>query len=246
MKILITNDDGYKAKGIRVLADIMKKFGEVIVIAPSEVQSGMSIAVSLGGKQLVYTDLGDGWGHLNGTPATCVKFAIDKTGLGIRPDIVISGINHGSNAATAACYSGTLGAAAEAAVNGIPSIGVSMDTFNPDADFSIIEKVFPDIFSRLMEAKPSERRVYYNVNFPDSSTIKGVRAAHMGIGYWDLEFVPDETGKGYKLKGEFVEEKSANDDISDHRLVEKGYVSIVPHLLDNTDYDEMRRLSTLF
>ena len=116
MRILITNDDGYQAKGIKVLADIMKEFGEVTVIAPKTHQSGMSMAVSLGFKQIAHKDLGKGWHYVDATPASCVKFGLNTMFLDNYPDVVVSGINHGSNASTASCYSGTLGAAEEAAL----------------------------------------------------------------------------------------------------------------------------------
>ena len=152
MRILITNDDGYQAKGISVLAKIMKQFGEVTVIAPKKHQSGMSMAVSLGFKPIAHKDLGDGWHYIDATPASCIKFGLNVLFPDNFPDVVVSGINHGSNAATASCYSGTLGAAEEAALNGIPAIGVSLDTLHPDADFSAVEKYFGDIFTRLMSA----------------------------------------------------------------------------------------------
>ena len=123
MNILITNDDGYTAKGINVLARIMCQFGNVTVIAPKSHQSGMSMAVSLGLKQIAYKELPEmkpgKWSYLDATPASCVKFGLNVPFIDRFPDVVVSGINHGSNAATAACYSGTLGAAAEAALNGI-------------------------------------------------------------------------------------------------------------------------------
>ena len=140
MRILITNDDGYQAKGIKVLAEIMKQFGEVTVIAPKSHQSGMSMAVSLGFKQIAHKDLGNGWHYVDATPASCVKFGLNTMFLNDFPDVVVSGINHGSNASTASCYSGTLGAAAEGALNGIPAIGVSLDSLRPDADFSGVKE----------------------------------------------------------------------------------------------------------
>ncbi|MDD5892117.1 MAG: 5'/3'-nucleotidase SurE [Bacteroidales bacterium] len=137
MNILITNDDGYKAKGLEVLVEIMKEFGQVTVIAPKHHQSGMSMAVSLGFKQIAYRTFGHTnpnpfagsrhdeaiWSYVDATPASCVKFGLNTIFLDNFPDVVVSGINHGSNAATASCYSGTLGAAEEAALNGIrPSV----------------------------------------------------------------------------------------------------------------------------
>ena len=184
MRILITNDDGYNAKGIQVLASIMKQFGEITVIAPKKHQSGMSMAVSLGFKQIAHKDLGEGWHYVDATPASCVKFGLNTMFLDNYPDVVVSGINHGSNASNASCYSGTLGAAEEAALNGIPAIGVSLDTLHPDADFSVVEKYFADIFIKLMENRPAKHGVYYNVNFPNipAEEIKGIRVGYQGKG----------------------------------------------------------------
>lgn len=269
MRILITNDDGYEAKGIRVLADIMKKFGEVTVIAPKKHQSGMSMAVSLGFRQIAHKYLGDGWHYVDATPASCVKFGLNTLFLDNFPDVVVSGINHGSNAATASCYSGTLGAAEEAALNGIPAIGVSLDTLHPDADFSGVQKYFGDIFSKLMADLPKTHGVYYNVNFPDiaADRIKGIRTGYQGLGRWVKEFkewdvehyrkfgiTPEMLGQSsspvieegedlYMMVGEFLDDPRNSDD-ADHRLVNDGYISIVAHNVDCTDYQERARLDS--
>lgn len=271
MEILITNDDGYAAKGIHVLADMMCQFGNVTVIAPKKHQSGMSMAVSLGLKQIAYKDLPDEkpgrWSYLDATPASCVKYGLNVPFLGKFPDVVVSGINHGSNAATAACYSGTLGAAAEAALNGIPAIGVSLDSLRMDADFSAVSRFFPDIFRKLMADYPKNKGIYYNVNFPDipAADIKGIRVGHQGYGRWVKEFIdwnpeayrklgitPEMLGQSsspvlepgeklYTMVGEFVD-ASGDDTRADHRITGSGYISIVPDNLDATDYGEERRL----
>lgn len=243
MRILLTNDDGFEAPGIRTLADILAPFGDVTVVAPSEHQSGMSMAVSLSEKNLRYTKVDKVWGHLNGTPATCVKFCVDRSGLGFVPDIVVSGINHGSNAATAACYSGTLGACEEAVLNGVRAIGVSIDAMVRQPDFSGVTKYFPKVFQWLCENYSSRHGTYYNVNFPavPADEIKGVRFGHMGLGFWDLEFIENPDGS-HHMKGYFVE-NAFNDERSDHRILADGYVSITPHNLDNTDYAELERLT---
>ena len=271
MRILITNDDGYQAKGIHVLSKIMQKYGEVIVIAPKTHQSGMSMAVSLGFKQIAHKDLGNGWHYVDATPASCVKFGLNTMFLGDFPDVVVSGINHGSNAATASCYSGTLGAAEEAALNGIPAIGVSLDTLHPDADFSAVEKHFGEIFETLMSNLPQDRYgVYYNVNFPDipASEIRGVRVGYQGKGRWVREFkewdvkhyakyglTPEMLGQSsspvleegedlYMMVGDF-EDDPRNTAEADHLLVKNGYISVVAHNVDCTDYEEYERLKNL-
>jgi 5'-nucleotidase len=271
MRILITNDDGYQAKGIKVLAEIMSKYGEVTVIAPKTHQSGMSMAVSLGFKQIAHKDLGGGWHYVDATPASCVKFGLNILFDGNYPDVIISGINHGSNAASASCYSGTLGAAAEGALNGIPAIGVSLCSLHPDADFSIIEKHFGDIFERLMADYPKRYGTYYNVNFPNipADQIKGVKVGVQGMGRWVREFqewdikhyakygiTPEMLGQSstpqleegedlYMMVGDF-ENDPRNPDNADHLLLENGYISVVAHNIDCTDYAEIEHLSTIF
>ena len=271
MRILITNDDGYQAKGIQVLAKIMEKYGEVTVIAPKTHQSGMSMAVSLGFKQIAHKDLGNGWHYVDATPASCVKFGLNTLFLDNFPDVVVSGINHGSNAATASCYSGTLGAAEEAALNGIPAIGVSLDSLHPDADFSGVEKLFGEIFEKLMNELPSRPGIYYNVNFPDipADQIKGIKAGCQGMGRWVREFkewdvkhyakyglTPEMLGQSsnpvleegenlYMMVGDF-EDDPRNAPNADHLLVKDGYVSVVAHNVDCTDYEESARLSSIF
>ena len=271
MNILITNDDGYQSKGIKVLAEIMKQFGEVTVIAPKNHQSGMSMAVSLGFKQIAHKDLGEGWHYVDATPASCVKFGLNTMFLDRFPDVVVSGINHGSNASTASCYSGTLGAAAEAALNGIPAIGVSLDTLHPDADFSGVEKYFGEIFRKLMEDYPTKYGVYYNVNFPDipADEIRGIKTGIQGKGRWirefrewDLEYyakygiTPEMLGQSsnptleegedlYMMVGDFLDDPTNSKD-ADHLIVADGYVSVVAHNIDCTDYQETQRLKEIF
>lgn len=269
MRRLITNDDGYEAKGIKVLAQIMSAFGEVTVIAPKKHQSGMSMALSLGFKQIAHKDLGEGWHYVDATPASCVKFGLNTVFLNDFPDVVVSGINHGSNASVASCYSGTLGAVEEAALNGIPGIGVSLDTLHPDADFSGVERYFGEIFSMIMEDYPKKYGVYYNVNFPDipADRIKGIKAGSQGRGRWIKEFkewdvrhyakygiTPEMLGQSsdpvleegedlYMMVGEFLDDP-ANPADADHLLVADGYISVVAHNVDCTDYQELERLRT--
>lgn len=271
MKILVTNDDGYSAKGIKALVEAASGLGEITVIAPKSHQSGMAMAVSMGFKPIAVKDLGvreDGsrWMYLDGTPASCVKFGIDNVFTDGKPDLVLSGVNHGSNAATAACYSGTLGAAQEAAVNGIPAIGVSLDTLKSDADFSAVISIVPDLLRRII-AMPQKRGSFFNINFPELplEQIKGVRIGHMGKGHWVEEFVDWDPGffarigidpaaygisstevKGeegetiYMMAGRFVDDD--NEPGADHILMREGYISIVEHNFDNTDYSRTEAL----
>lgn len=254
MEILITNDDGYQAKGIKVLAGIMSQYGNVTVIAPKSHQSGTSMALSLGGVRIDYrkltpaeADSTDGeWSWIDGTPATCVKFALNTMFMDRHPDVIVSGINHGSNASTASCYSGTLGAAQEGTVNGIPSIGISLDSLDKDADFSAVERYFPIIYEKLMADYPKRRGIYYNVNFPalPAEQIKGIRVGRMGFGRWVREFEKkegDELQSSWVMIGEYMDDPN-NPERADHHLLEQGYISIVAHQLDNTDDIETSRL----
>ena len=272
MKILVTNDDGYRAKGVKSLANIMKKYGEVTVVAPKTHQSGTSMAVTLGFRPIAVRDFGDvdgvRWYYVDATPASCVKFAVDNIFTDGKPDLVVSGINHGTNTATAACYSGTLGAVEEASLSGIPSIGVSLDNLSADADFSVVEELFPALLDRIMASGCFERGTFLNVNYPDlpASEIKGVRLAHMGLGHWEKEFqeydpeyikrmgidltaysirwvdfVPEPGEELYFMVGTFVDDPD-NVPGADHHLVKEGYVTVTVHNLDNTDRALARRL----
>lgn len=272
MKILITNDDGYQAKGIRVLTEIMKQFGEVTVVAPKRPQSGMSMAVTMGLKPIGVKQIENSPGlrrwYLDATPASCVKYGIDNIFWPDKPELVLSGINHGSNAATAAVYSGTIGAAMEAAVNRIPGIGVSLDSYVEDADFSAVEAFLPGILDKLIPLlKDAPLGAFYNINFPKlpAQEIKGVKLGHMGMAHWEKEFrsypeflheigrKPTEEDLLYCEKacsegedvlvmaGDFISD-GENDRFSDHLLNEDGWISITPQNIDNTDFNELKRL----
>ena len=273
MKILICNDDGYKARGIHVLASIMAQFGEVTVVAPKFHQSAMSLAVSLGVKQLAYKDLpeeGPGkWTYLDATPASCVKFGLEYKYENRDPDLVVCGINHGTNASTAANYSATLGAAEEAVINGRKAIGVSLCDFRSDADFSAVEALLPGIMKKLIDNWPENHPgLFYNINFPaiPLEQIKGVKVARQGAGHWVKEFEPwDESSLGvlqdsflwqhYRVtledgeKAVFMRGTFVNDDAdagtADHLLLEQGWVTIAPFNAQMTDNEEFERLQKL-
>lgn len=189
LNILLTNDDGYQAGGIHALSDMMRQFGRITAVAPKFHQSGMSMAVSMGGRAIAYKELpaNDGvrWFYLDATPASCVKYGLDEIFWPEKPDVVVCGVNHGSNAATAANYSGTLGAAEEAALNGILGIGVSLDTMSMDADFSVVNEYFPDIFRKLWKHHNPKSGIYYNVNFLIFRH-RLSRASVWGIRGWDI------------------------------------------------------------
>jgi len=259
LNILITNDDGYSSKGIRELVEIMRPFGRITVVAPRSHQSGMSVAVSLGNRPFAFKSLGvvDGvsWAWLDATPASCVKYALDRIFPDRRCDVVVCGINHGSNASIATNYSGTMGAAEEAAINGIPAIGVSLCEFGEDADFSAVKERFPAIFEGLMNNWPG-RGISYNVNFPPSDVpVRGVRVCHQGYGFWVEEFEPwdgpdpenvkEDVDSYYVMRGRFVDGTPGGDGYADHHALEDGYISITPQTIDRTDHGEERRISKI-
>jgi 5'-nucleotidase len=273
MRILVTNDDGYDAKGLLTLVGILRKYGDVTVVAPKRPQSGMSMAVTMGFKPIAVKHLatkeGEDWWYLDGTPASCIKFGIDNVLAPARPDLVVSGINHGSNAATAAIYSGTIGAAMEGAVNGIPALGVSLDTFSPDADFSGVEALLPRILDKLLPQMAHRYGRFYNINFPNrpAERIHGIRATRMGYAHWEHEYQdygrflearghtpseedcryvahlqPDEDL--YVMAGDFTD-NGGNPADADHLLLAQGYVTVTAQNIDNTDTAELDRLCAI-
>ena len=251
-RILITNDDGVKSKGIGALTDLMRPYGQVTVVAPFEAQSGMSAALTIG-KPLRLTELRNEEDlkvyACSGTPADCVKMAMNQIFSNKMPDILVSGINHGSNASIAALYSGTLGAAAEGTVYGIPSIGFSLASHDPNADFSAAVHYAKIIIDKFLELPPAAN-TYLNVNFPAVKLehIKGIRFSGQGKGQWIKEFEERKDPYGfnyYWMTGEFYNNEPENR-LADHNLVAQNYISIVPHKIDTTDYYELKRLEELW
>lgn len=260
MRILLTNDDGYTSRGLSTLVEILKPFGQLTVVAPKFHQSGMSMAVNLDKKPIAVKRLPDRdgvrWWYVDATPSSCVKYGLDEVFTDGLPDIVISGINHGANAASAAMYSATVGASKEGALAGVLSIAVSVDDFSPDADFSGVRDLFPDIFRRLTQNPVTDRQTYYNINFP-KGTPRGIRIGYQGTVHWVREFrTPEEMGlpavsgheEGesiYVMAGDLTDDARNTSD-ADHLQMNAGFVTICPLKLDATDYAEKARLETLF
>ncbi|MCF0167503.1 MAG: 5'/3'-nucleotidase SurE [Bacteroidales bacterium] len=261
-QILITNDDSINAKGIKEIADFMRGFGDVTVVAPQTPQSARSAALSIGQAlrltrhEAACFKASSGRGSIevydfNGTPTDCTKVGmklfIDK---GMMPDLLVSGVNHGTNASIASMYSGTLGAAAEAAVYGVPSIGLSICTHIPDADFTAV-KHFTRIILEQFFANPPSKGIYLNINFPNipQEQIKGIRMAHQGNGRWINEYTVTKDPYGnlaYWMVGEFVNQEEDPGSDADHLLNNEGWVTIVPHTIDTTSYSEKERLEKLW
>lgn len=258
LEILVTNDDGYQAKGINTIADFMRQWGNVTVVAPAVSQSGKSGSISLTAP-LMLDKLHDEPSFrifsFTGTPVDCVKMGVRiLRNEGKTADLLISGINHGSNTSAASVYSGTLGAATEGALYDIPSIGFSINTHDADPDFSGVLKYARIILEHYFVTGIS-RGTYLNVNVPDApaNDIKGIRIAHQGAGRWVREFEVETGDDGreiFFMKGMFEDMEpsytSGKHMEGDHRLLLDNYVSIVPHRIDTTDYNEAERLSELW
>lgn len=253
LEFLVTNDDSYLSKGIRTVAEVLSAYGNVTVVAPKEVQSGMSAALTLTRPLRLKKESSSKTEYntninvysFTGTPADCVKIAINEFFLDKKPNLLVSGINHGSNASVASVYSGTLGAAAEGTIYGVPSVGLSIDTHNPDADFSGVVNCLPQILENVLTTPPAAG-VYLNINFP-SGSIKGIKFAKQGNGMWIKEFdkrVDPHGNPYYWMTGHFLD--TEDNPIGDHKLLADGYVTIVPHNVDSTNYNEMERLGNLW
>ncbi|MDY0254889.1 MAG: 5'/3'-nucleotidase SurE [Tenuifilaceae bacterium] len=249
--ILISNDDGYRAKGLEALIQMAKPLGRVVVVAPSEGRSGMSHAITIKDplriRRQKRTDDVELY-SVNGTPVDCIKLAMSQV-LKTTPDIILSGINHGSNSSVSVFYSGTMGAAIEGCLYGIPSIGFSLLDFMPDADFTgAVEYGRPIIESVL--ANGLKRGVCLNVNFPaiPADELKGVRVCRQNMGTWREEFEKRTDPRGidyYWLTGYFHNEEPEATDTDEYALA-NGYVSVVPIRADLTDMAEVETLSKSF
>lgn len=237
--ILITNDDGITSPGIHALVNAVKDLGQVIVVAPDSPQSGMGHAITIGDPlRLNKVDLFEGvdsW-QCSGTPADCVKLARDKI-LHAKPDICLSGINHGANHSINVIYSGTMSAAMEAAIEGVPSIGLSLLDYKFDADFTIAKKVAHDLTQRMLGAKMPDH-ILLNVNIPvtTSANFKGMKICRQAYAKWAEEFDHriDPRGKDYYwMTGKFI--NMDNEPGTDVEALKNGYASIVPIKIDFTD-----------
>ncbi len=220
--ILVTNDDGVEAQGIAALVDVARKFGRVVVVAPKTPQSGMSQAIT-SATPLFFESLKSDEGvevySLSGTPVDCVKFATDHLLINERVDLVLSGINHGTNAGPNVLYSGTMGAAIEGHFYA-PSIGFSLDNHSHEADFEASKVYVEKIIEGVLNRDPSEP-LCLNVNIPDlpADQIKGIKIARQNRGYWREEFFERKDPRGrdyYWLTGRFIntEKTEKVDDIN--------------------------------
>jgi 5'-nucleotidase len=245
--ILVTNDDGVDARGLKALTEAAGSLGKVLVVAPSDPQSGMSHAITvkvpLRIKRLVEEE-GLTVYKCHGTPVDCVKMAFNQL-LHVKPDLLVSGINHGSNASTSVFYSGTMGATLEGCINEVPSIGFSLLNLNHDADFTAASHFAGKIMKEVLE-RGLPKGVCLNVNVPDGplDSIAGLRICRQNRGYWREEFDKrlDPMGKHYFwLTGNFHNtEPEATD--TDEWALEHQFVSVVPMHIDLTCYNILKEL----
>ncbi|HSF54026.1 MAG TPA: 5'/3'-nucleotidase SurE [Algoriphagus sp.] len=246
--ILVSNDDGITAKGIRVLVSIMKKLGDVVVVAPDSPQSGMGHAITIGETLRLYEEeiFEDVLAYKSsGTPADCVKLAKHYVLKDRTPDLVVSGINHGSNTSISVLYSGTMSAAIEGALEGLPSIGFSLCDFSSKADFSHVEEWVEKIAIQALE-RGIPKGVALNVNFPPkrNEPIKGIKICRQADAKWQEEFSErfDPTGRKYFwMAGNFVNFDKGED--NDEWAIANNYISIVPCQYDLTAHHAISQIN---
>jgi len=242
--ILITNDDGITAPGIRALISCAQEIGKVVVVAPDSPQSGKGHAITVN-NTLYLNRLSENEYSCSGTPVDCVKMAVHEI-LEQKPDLCISGINHGSNSSINVIYSGTMSAAVEAGIEKIPAIGFSLADFSWHADFEPVKSFTRKIIRSVLENSLPEG-VVLNVNFPKlpENKIKGIKICRQANAVWIERFDKRQTPHGrdyYWLTGEFVNYDKGED--TDEWALANGYVSVVPVQFDLTAHHAIQTLNT--
>ncbi|MCQ2128183.1 MAG: 5'/3'-nucleotidase SurE [Bacteroidaceae bacterium] len=248
--ILISNDDGFRAKGINCLVDMVKEFGDVIVCAPNSARSGFSTAFSgleyltlrksntVNGFQTVQD--GVEVFYSNGTPVDCIKLAFHEL-CNRKPSLILSGINHGDNSTVNNHYSGTVGVAKEGCLKGIPSIAFSLCDYDSNADFEPMRPYVQQIVRKVLaEGLPSGS--FLNVNFPFGGQYKGIRMCRMTRGNWVNEVSACDHPRGFKyywLVGN-LENAEPDAEDTDQWALNHGYIAITPTTVDVTDYDMLK------
>jgi 5'-nucleotidase len=237
--ILVSNDDGITAPGIQTLVKVMQKIGEVIVVAPDSPQSGMGHAITIGNtlrldKSTAFEDV-EAW-ECSGTPADCVKLAKHHVLKDRNPDLVVSGINHGSNSSISVLYSGTMSAAIEAAIEGLPAIGFSLCDYGHDADFSHTEE-YVELIVRQALQNGIPAGIALNVNIPAKSNkkIKGIKVCRQARAKWQEEFderLDPRNRRYFWMTGSFMNHDKGED--TDEYALANNYISVVPCEFDLT------------
>ena len=252
--ILVTNDDGITAPGIQSLVKMALKLGEVVVVAPDSPQSGMGHAISISDpirlrKTSAFENL-EAY-ECSGTPVDCVKLAKNVILHGRKPDLCVSGINHGSNASINIIYSGTMSAAMEASLEGIPSIGFSLLDYSYTANFMQYEPYLSKLMKYVLEQGMKQGDLL-NVNIPnlDVAEVKGMKICRQAEARWEEDYVEAVDPRGQKyywLTGRFRNEDHDSD--TDMWALDNGYISVVPSMHDLTNYpavEGMKGIEQLF
>ncbi|MDA3882232.1 MAG: 5'/3'-nucleotidase SurE [Bacteroidales bacterium] len=248
-KIFVTNDDGIHAHGLQVLIEEMKKLGDVLCIAPERTQSGMSHAITFSNPVSLEQhrdEPGIKSYSLTGTPVDCIKIALDRFYTNEKPDLIVSGINHGSNSSICAIYSGTVAAAREGGINNIPSIAFSSVNFEKNADFTHYSPYVYSISEKIITQGIPEY-VFLNVNFPHTKNIKGTRVSHQAKGVWIERFerrTDPHDREYFWLTGNFKNFEPEAED-SDEWLLKEGFATITPLKIEKTDTESISKLSFL-
>lgn len=247
--ILITNDDGVSAPGLRALIDVMTEIGEVLIVAPDKPQSAMGHAITIN-STLYLNKISKDTDSIaeyscSGTPVDCVKLAVNEI-LKRKPDLCVSGINHGSNSSINVIYSGTMSAAVEAGIEGIPAIGFSLLDYDWNADFETLKPFLKKITTEVLE-NGLPKDVVLNVNFPKlkKEDIKGIKICRQAKAIWVEKFDKRQTPQGrdyYWLAGEFVNQDKGED--TDEWALSNGYISVVPVQFDLTAHHATQELNT--
>jgi 5'-nucleotidase len=247
--ILVTNDDGISAPGIRALIDVMKQMGDVVVVAPDSPQSATGHAITINNTLFINKididpDVEKEY-SCSGTPVDCVKFAVNEI-LDRKPDLCVSGVNHGSNSSINVIYSGTLSAAVEAGIEGIPAIGFSLLDYNWNADFEPAKPFIKQITQQVLDNGLPEG-IILNVNFPKlaAKDIKGIKVCRQAKAMWMERFDKRKNPQGrdyYWLTGEFVNMDKGED--TDEWALENGFISLVPVQFDLTAHHAIQTLNT--
>jgi 5'-nucleotidase len=242
--ILVCNDDGITAPGIRNLIEVAEEFGEVVVVAPDKPQSAMGHAITINSTLRIQPIRNEKRQEFacSGTPVDCIKLAVNKI-LPRKPDLVVSGINHGSNASINVIYSGTMSAAMEGALEGIPSVGFSLTDHSIDADFTAAKKYVRIVIENILrEGIP--KGICLNVNIPNVSAemIRGIKVCRQARANWEEEFDErkDPNGKPYYwLTGVFRNYDDGQD--TDIWALENNFVTVVPCEVDLTAHEAIQR-----
>ena len=249
--ILVTNDDGITAPGIKALVEVMNTIGDVCVVAPDRPQSAMGHAITINDtlyvdKLKLHKDVVQQEYSCSGTPVDCVKIAVNEI-LKRKPDLCVSGVNHGSNSSINVIYSGTMSAAVEAGTLGIPSIGFSLLDYSMEADFEPAKKYIKHIVQECLE-NGLPKGVVLNVNIPklsEEEDIKGVKVCRQANAHWEEEFDKRTNPLGreyYWLTGKFVNNDKGED--TDEWALEHGYISVVPVQFDLTAHHAIQEINT--